>query len=40
MGDWGPKGETTRDYVMLRGEAAGGTKEEDNEIKRRGIMGE
>lgn len=36
MGDWGPKGETKRGYVRLRGEAAGGIKEEDNEIKRKG----
>lgn len=38
MGDWGPKGETKRGYVRLRGEAAGGIKEEDNEIKRKGIQ--
>lgn len=37
MGDWGPKGETKRGYVRLRGEAAGGIKE-DNEIKTKGIQ--
>lgn len=37
MGDWGPKGETKRGYVRLRGEAAGWIKEGDNGIKRKGI---
>lgn len=37
MGDWEPKGETKRDNVRLRGETAGGIREEDDKIKRKGI---